>query len=55
MYVRLRGDSTTKTSPSGVKGGEGEGGGGSIFFIFLKKISLNECYYVREASGRFDK
>ena len=43
------GGSTTKTSSEG-----GQGGRGEVLFDISEKIPLNECYYVREASGRFD-
>ena len=54
-YEKHRGGSTTETSPEGGQGGRGWLGwlGGKYFSVFLKKSLLNECYCVREASGRF--
>ena len=51
-YERHRGGSTTKTSPEGGQGGRGWRG--EVFFDISEKNPLNKCYYVGEATGRFD-
>ena len=53
-YERHQGGSTTKTSSEGGQGGRAGVLGGKYFHDISGKIPLNECYHVREASGRFD-